>query len=78
MEEADYGVEHQEHVETQEDPTPLFTEERDINWKAHISDARCISWMQEISTDADVAIAATRFIPEVELTRNLATSGRPP
>jgi hypothetical protein len=59
-------VEPEGPTEMQNDPTPLFTEEKDINWTRHIADARCIRWMQEKSTDTDVAIATTRFISEVE------------
>jgi hypothetical protein len=55
------------HTEMQKDPIQLFTEEKDTNWNSHITDVHCIRWMQETSTDTDgVAIATTRFIPEVE------------
>jgi hypothetical protein len=55
--------ESEEQTEMQKNLTPLFPEE---NWNGHIADAQCILWMQETSTDAEVAIATTRFIPEVQ------------
>jgi hypothetical protein len=54
-----------EYVKTQNDPPPLF-KEKDANWTKHTEDAQCICWLLETSTNTDVPIAITRFIPEVQ------------
>lgn len=44
---------------------PIFNE-KEVDWDGYTSDARCITWMMEASTDRDVAMSAMRMVPEVE------------
>jgi hypothetical protein len=74
VEAADPNGEVQDHVERQNDPKLLFTDEEDIKWKEHIADAACFFWISETSTDADVMIATTRFIPEIEWHSGITTT----
>jgi Family of unknown function (DUF6535) len=48
-----------------DDVVQLF-DDTSIHRQDHASDARCITWLLETSTDADVAVSAMRFVPEVE------------
>ena len=46
-----------------EQPRPLFNRETDLD--DFVLDSKCITWMFEMSMDADVTMAIMRFIPEV-------------
>ena len=52
-------------VDTYPQPSPLFNKE--IYWVGYLLDSDYITWMLEVSMDADVIMAIMRFIPEVVL-----------
>lgn len=52
-------------TEATQEMSPIF-KEQEVDWDGYTSDARCLTWMMEASTDRDVAMSAMRMVPEVE------------
>ena len=45
---------------------PLFNRDKEVDLAGYVLDSKCIAWMFEKSTNADVIMAIMRFIPEID------------